>query len=131
MNGSRKMEVSKTSGSEQNETHYKRFRLIPIWVNIAITILLLSSVLDWGQGYFEFIRWVMFIFSFFAGIHPIGIYIKNDVRGILFATYIAFLGVAFLYNPLHPVHLERETWIGVNCIVATFVMLSAIWVYDE
>lgn len=86
---------------------------------ITIGFLLLASF-DWPYGYYTLLRlvvcaaacWIVFL-SFKSG---------SSFRWVGWP----FAPIALLFNPLVPVHLDREAWFIIDLVVAAVFGL-AIW----
>jgi hypothetical protein len=88
------------------------------WLAIISGAMALIAILP-GLPYFYYIllRWVLFISS---GVFAYN-YFNINKQGWGF-TYSA---IAFLFNPIFPIYLERSTWVIFDFIVA-IIMFAAI-----
>lgn len=81
---------------------------------LGASVMLVLALLDWPYGYYIFLRWVvtgtaiLLAFAAYALKH-----LTWPAVGVI---------VAVLFNPLVPVHLDRDTWFFIDLGVA------AIWV---
>lgn len=77
--------------------------------NIAVVIAGILSILalfDWDYGYYIFLRWVVLIAS------ALIIYTAHQLQKTEWV--IAGAIVLLLFNPIVPVHLNREIWSILN-----------------
>ncbi len=84
---------------------------------IAIAMLLLAIPSGvWPYGYYILLRWV----------------VTGAALFVLWASYelekkawIWIMGaVALLFNPIAPIHLNKETWVAIDFIVAGLFLIS-------
>jgi len=88
------------------------------WPCIASGILLLLAILSgWPYGYYIFLRWVVFITSIVVAD---GFY-KARLTGWVFV----FGALAFLFNPIMPIYLNKSSWVLIDFIVAILFFLAA------
>jgi len=86
--------------------------------SIAIMMLLLAIPPMWPYGYYTLLRLVVTGAGIFAAFMAYGM-------GKNVWTYILG-GIALLFNPLIPVHLDKETW-GVIDLVVAIAFFVSIW----
>lgn len=87
-----------------------------IWLVLVIpAAMCLIAIADMPYGFYQLTRWVVTI----AGL--LGAYWMNfkGVLGILLVI------IALLFNPLFPIHLEREQWAPIDIITAVLFIISA------
>lgn len=79
-----------------------------VWISV---VMLLLAVADWPYGYFILLRWVVTasatLIAWFS--HSTG----KTKWTVVFAI------IAFLFNPIAPVYLDKESWVVIDIIVAT------------
>lgn len=92
-------------------TKYKNITSI-----ISIIMLLLAIPAIWPYGYYILLRWVVTASAIFL------IWVAYDLKKTfwLFSMVI----VAILFNPIIPVHLDKETWVIIDFIVAVLFLIS-------
>lgn len=88
------------------------------WYYLLATAMLLFTLLDWDYGYYQILRWVI------AG-SAIYIAYRNYQSQSTNWTGI-FVLIAILFNPISPIHLDREIWAVIDVIVA-IVYLAAFY----
>ncbi|QQG41329.1 MAG: hypothetical protein HYV90_04155 [Candidatus Woesebacteria bacterium] len=88
------------------------------WLSIAVGILLLLGILNvWTYDYYTILRWAVCGVAIYNAIG----YSKSNLTGWVFI----FGGLAFLFNPLFPVYLNKSSWVGIDLISAVLFFLSA------
>ena len=83
---------------------------------ISIVMLLLAILPIWPYGYYILLRWVVTASAIFL------VWIAYNLK----KTFWLFLMgiIALLFNPIAPIHLDKETWIVIDLIVATIFLVS-------
>lgn len=88
------------------------------WLSIASGVLLLLGIpAGWPYGYYTFLRWVV-----------CGVAIYNTVgfsKSKLTGWALVFGGLAFLFNPLFPVYMNKSSWVGIDLVSAIVFFLAA------
>ena len=86
---------------------------------ISATALVLAAVVLWPYGYYILLRWIVSIAAFFTA------YVANklDKTDNPLWTW-PFMLVGFLFNPIAPVYLDRETWQVIDIAVALAFLIS-------
>lgn len=89
------------------------------WLAIISGMLLILAIPTgfWPYDYYILLRWVIFISSI---IIANGFY-KSGMPPWVFV----FGAVAFLFNPIVPIYLDKASWVGVDLVVAMFFFISA------
>jgi len=88
------------------------------WLCIASGILLLLGIpYGWPYSYYIFLRWFICIASIITAVG----FGKSKLTG--WAS--VFGAIAFLFNPLFPVSLNKNAWVGIDLISAILFFLSA------
>lgn len=87
------------------------------WCIIAAILLILAIPSGWPYGFYTFLR---FAISITAVIVAWGFY-----KSHLPAWAFIFGSVAFLFNPLIPIHLSKSSWVPVDLISAVLFFLAA------
>lgn len=77
--------------------------------------LLLIAIAELPYGYYIFLRIIVFIVS---AICVIEYFEKRN-----FFVYI-FSMIAILFNPIIPIHLDKETWIPIDIITSLIFIIS-------
>lgn len=94
------------------------------WLCIASGILLLLAIPSgWPYGYYIFLRWVIFITSILVAN---GFY-KAEITGWVFV----FGALAFLFNPILPIYLNKSSWVAIDLIAAMLFFLSAYSIKEK
>lgn len=88
------------------------------WLSIASGIFLLLGMLSfWPYGYYVILRWVI------CGISIINII--GFSKSKLMRWALVFGTLAFLFNPIFPVYLNKSSWVVIDLISAIIFFLSA------
>jgi hypothetical protein len=80
--------------------------------------LLLIAVAPMPYGYYQFMRIVV---TLVASINAFELY--NKSKSVLF---VVFVSIIILYNPIIPIHLNKETWMPINLITVVFFGVFAL-----
>jgi hypothetical protein len=78
----------------------------------------LLAPLPWPYGYFQLLRWLV---SIAAGVSAWDEYGRGRAAGGW-----TFVAVAVLFNPLAPIHMDRETWVLVDIVTGVLLGASAL-----
>lgn len=95
-------------------------RPLPIIIWILPAILLAVAVLNLPYNYYTMMRWVVSLAACFIAWR---LYMRG---GRLVFTSVLFAAVAILFNPIAPMHFERETWAVFNVAGAAVFVMGAI-----
>jgi len=85
-------------------------------VKIIAIVMLLWALTDNPYSYYQILRWVI------AGVTGYSAYFayKQGKKGW---TWILAI-IAILFNPISPIHFDKETWSILNLIAATIILTS-------
>lgn len=86
------------------------------WICIVSGILLALGILQWPYGYYILLRWLIFGS---AALVAIGFYNSKFTGWAL-----AFGVIAFLFNPMVPVYLTRQTWVSIDLICSVLFFIA-------
>jgi len=79
-------------------------------------LLLLAIPSGWPYGYYIFLRWTIFVSS---------IVIANRFNRARLTTWVFVFGaLAFLFNPIIPVYLNKLSWVAIDLVSATLFFMS-------
>ena len=96
-----------------------KFFVLPI----VIAIILFISIADLPYGFYTIMRIVVpllsIIYLFFAYM------IKEEFSLMLIPNIL----IVILWNPILPVYMDKETWIGIDAIVGVIEIIVAIYSY--
>ena len=83
---------------------------------ISIIFLLLAIPTFWPYGYYILLRWIVSASAILL------VWIAYNLK----KTFWVFLmGMAvILFNPIIPIHLDKETWVIIDFIVAILFLIS-------
>lgn len=93
----------------------KKIQTITI-VKIIAIIMLFWALADNTYGYYQFLRWVI------AGVSSYSAYLAYEQDNSVWTWILAI--TAILFNPIAPIHLDRETWSILNIIAAAIIFKS-------
>ena len=86
---------------------------------VAIVALLLAIPSGfWPYGYFVLLRWVV------AGIALYNLWIAYNLQKMGWVWIMG--GVALLFNPILPIHLDKSTWQVID-FVAAFIFVVSVF----
>ena len=87
-----------------------------IIVKIIAILMLLVALANNPSGYYQILRWVI------CGLTGYSAYLAYE-HGKNAWTWI-FGIIAVLFNPIAPIHLNRELWMVIDIIVAAIIFTS-------
>ena len=88
------------------------------WPSITTGVLLLLGILNgWPYGFYIILRWVVCGVAIFNAVG----FSKSKLTGWVFV----FGALAFLFNPLFPVYLNKSSWVGIDLISAIVFFIGA------
>ena len=94
------------------------------WLSVITGILLLLGIPNgWPYGYYVVLRWIVCGASIF---NVIG-FSKSKLTGWV----LVFGAIAFLFNPLIPVYLNKNSWVGIDLISAIVFFFAAYSIKDK
>jgi len=88
------------------------------WPAIVTAVMSFVAILDLPYGYYQVLRFVVCI----AAIYYLYKSYKHDSH--LPVRWLA-VGIAILFNPIAPIHLDRSIWVFLN--VATGIYFATIY----
>jgi hypothetical protein len=88
-----------------------------IITGVAIALLVMATPSGlWPYGYYVFLRWAVTGTALFVLWKALEI---NKKRWVLIMT-----AIAILFNPITPIHLDKETWTIIDLIIAGTFLIS-------
>lgn len=89
-------------------------KMIP---TLIASVILLGCLIDGlPYGYFQILRWVVF------GVCGYRAYLAYTMNN---KTWLWILGCsAVLFNPIAPIHLDREIWAVLDVIMAVILLIT-------
>ena len=88
------------------------------WPSIISGVLLLLGILNiWPYDYYIILRLVVCGVAVFNAIG----FSKSKLTGWV----LVFGALAFLFNPLIPVYMNKSSWVGIDLISAVLFFISA------
>lgn len=90
------------------------------WICIISGLALLVAIpTGWPYDFYIILRWVIFITSLIVAF---GFYNSK-----LPAWTLIFGAVAFMFNPIFPIYLNKQTWVIIDLISAFLFFLAAYY----
>lgn len=86
------------------------------WYRVIVILMMLAALGDHPYGYYQFLRWVAAIISFYLA------YLAYSDKKNGWAWVFGAIGI--LFNPIAPFYLQRETWQLFNLAVAVIYFVS-------
>jgi len=83
---------------------------------ISIVMLLLAIPAIWPYGYYILLRWIITASALFL------VWSAHDLKKTFWVVLMGL--VAILFNPIAPIHLDKETWVIIDFIVAILFLVS-------
>ena len=88
------------------------------WLSIVVGVLLLLGIpTGWPYNYYTILRWIVCGVSIFNAVE----FSKSKLTGWI----LVFGALAFLFNPIFPVYLNKSSWVGIDLISAIVFFISA------
>ncbi len=88
------------------------------WLSIIAGILLLLGMLNgWPYDYYIVLRWIVCGVAIFSAIG----FSRSKLTGWVFV----FGALAFLFNPIFPVYLNKSSWVGIDLISAVIFFIAS------
>jgi len=84
--------------------------------SITSIVMLLLAIPDLPYGYYTLLRWVVTASAIFL------VYIAYELEKKFWIVPMAI--VAILFNPIAPIHLNKETWVIIDFVVAVLFLIS-------
>ena len=91
-------------------------------VIISIIMLLLAIPSGWPYGYYTLLRFIVCGTSVYLALFA------YEHKKQVWLWLMGF--ITLLFNPLIPVHLNKESWTVIDLLVA-LIMLSSIFIFKE
>ena len=82
--------------------------------------MLVAALAPWPYGYYTLLRWVVCLSACFVA------WVWYDAYEQPTPMVWAFGAVAILFNPLAPIHLNREIWSMIDLATAAFLIWGTI-----
>lgn len=84
--------------------------------SVISAIMLLLAIPSWAYGYYVLLRWMVTASAVFL------VYIAYNLKNKFWFFLMAI--IALLFNPLAPVHLDKQVWVVIDFIVAILFLIS-------
>lgn len=83
---------------------------------ISVILLLLAIPAIWPYGYYILLRWIVALSAVFL------LWLAYNLKKTFWLFSMGI--VAILFNPIIPVHLDKETWVIIDFLVAILFLTS-------
>ena len=91
-----------------------KYKNIASWVSIIMLLLAIPTF--WPYGYYVLLRWIV------AGSAIFLVWVAYNLKT---TSWLFLMGLtALLFNPIVPIHLNKETWVIIDFIVAILFLAS-------
>lgn len=88
------------------------------WLCILSGIMLFLAIPPgWPYGFYQLLRFLIFVSS---AVVSWGFY-----KSHLTSWSFVFGGIVFLFNPLVPIHLDKQSWVPIDFISAILFFIAA------
>lgn len=84
--------------------------------SVASIVMLLLAIPDLPYGYYTLLRWVVTASAIFL------VYVASRLENKFWLFLMVI--IALLFNPIVPIHLDKETWIIIDFVVAVLFLIS-------
>lgn len=91
-----------------------KYRRIAVIVSVVMLLLAVPSLFPYG--YFQLLRWAVAGTAIYSGYLSYGLG-KKEWLWVMAV-------VAVLFNPIAPIHLDKEVWVVVDVAVAILFLIS-------
>lgn len=88
------------------------------WAILACAVALAVAPLHWPYGYYQFLRLAVTGMAIWLAI------VAQRQQSTAWTIY--GVGLALLFNPLVPVHLDRTSWLPIDLVAAALCVAAAI-----
>ncbi len=92
-------------------------------MSIIPAVLLFLALLSWPYEYYQFLRWVVCIFSLWVGWE------LKEIK--LIGPAIVFGAIAITFNPISPLHMLKETWQLIDIGAGLAFVAVAMYNFEE
>ena len=96
-------------------------------LNMAIPsiagFMLIGAVFEFDYSYYILLRWVVSI----AAIYVAYVGLKHDKLWVTLS--FGFIGI--LFNPIAPVHLDRESWMPIDLALGAIFLLGTDRIFNK
>jgi hypothetical protein len=98
---------------------------LPKYVWLVAAVVVLIALFNLPYGYYTLARVVIFGFSVTIAYFSIASGSPNYVWTSLFVL------IAILFNPIIPIHLNREIWFWIDIFVAAIILAHLVFVRQK
>ncbi len=92
-------------------------------VRLVAIALLLFALDRHSYGYYQILRWVV------CGVTAYTAFVATELKKIYWAWALGISAV--LFNPIIPIHLDRETWAVIDIAVSILIAASIFLVHKQ
>lgn len=95
---------------------YNIFRLISF-------LALLIGIANLPYGYYVMLRFLV------CGVSVYGAYISSNINNKFWLWTLGI--IALLFNPIIPIHMDKESWVVIDFITAVIMLVSIFFIKDK
>ena len=96
--------------------HFLKSRPHAVPVLISV-VMLLACLHEWPYGYYTLMRWIVCGTAIFTAYRA---FVDKGRKPSVWMWIFIF--IAFLFNPIAPIPLEREMWVIIDIVVAVIMV---------
>lgn len=94
-------------------------------IPFVLALLFFISVSDMPYGFYTLVRIAAFILS------VVFIYIWYGYTGKFSPKFIPIIIIAILWNPILPIYLDKETWVGLDIFAIITEIITSMLIYRD
>jgi len=80
-------------------------------------LLLIAIPSFWPYSFYLLLRWIIFASSLYIAYS----FYNSKLNGWSFV----FGGIAFIFNPILPIYLDKSSWVGIDLVSSVLFFISA------
>ena len=89
------------------------------WPSTVSGVFLLLGILNgWPYAYYILLRWIICGAAIF---NAVGFY-KSKLTGWV----LVFGALAFIFNPILPIYLDKSSWVGID-LISAFIFFGSVY----
>ena len=105
------------------KTKMKKYISPLLVARLVAIILLLWALAHHPYGYYQILRWVV------CGSAAYSAFVATELNKIFWAWTLGITAV--LFNPIIPIHLDRETWAVIDIAAAIIFGTSIFFMHEQ
>lgn len=84
-------------------------------IKIQLVIIIALGFLSMPYGYYQFMRIAVCAGAIYLAI--------NDIKEVRNVTGLIFIAIAILFNPIKPIHFEKNIWHIIDGIIIVGILI--------